>query len=54
MQAAETPRRGDILLAAIGAEPPSLDPHQEGTFANNQLMAPCYSQQCERVLLPSS
>jgi peptide/nickel transport system substrate-binding protein len=42
-QAAETPRRGGILLAAIAAEPPSLDPHQEGTFANIQLVAPCYS-----------
>jgi len=41
--AAETPRRGGILLAVIGAEPPSLDPHQEGTFANIQLVAPCYS-----------
>jgi peptide/nickel transport system substrate-binding protein len=43
VQAAETPRRGGILLAVIGAEPPSLDPHQEGTFANIQLVAPCYS-----------
>ena len=42
-QAAETPRRGGILLAVIAAEPPSLDPHQEGTFANIQLVAPCYS-----------
>jgi len=42
-QAAETPRRGGTLLAVIGAEPPSLDPHQEGTFANIQLVAPCYS-----------
>jgi len=43
VQAAETPRRGGILLAVIAAEPPSLDPHQEGTFANIQLVAPCYS-----------
>ena len=43
VQAADTPRRGGILLAVIGAEPPSLDPHQEGTFANIQLVAPCYS-----------
>jgi len=43
VQAADTPRRGGVLLAAIGAEPPSLDPHQEGTFANIQLVAPCYS-----------
>ena len=41
--AAETPRRGGILLAIIAAEPPSLDPHQEGTFANIQLVAPFYS-----------
>jgi peptide/nickel transport system substrate-binding protein len=41
--AAETPRRGGILLAAIGADPPSLDPHQESTFANIQLVAPLYS-----------
>jgi len=43
VQAAETPRRGGILLAAIAAEPPSLDPHQESTFANIQLVAPFYS-----------
>src|SRR5574341_31077 len=42
-QSADTPRRGGILLAVIGAEPPSLDPHQEGTFANIQLVAPLYS-----------
>src|SRR5262249_15836479 len=41
--AADTPRRGGILLAVIAAEPPSLDPHQEGTFANIQLVAPFYS-----------
>ena len=43
VRAAETPRRGGILLAAIAAEPPSLDPHQESTFANIQLVAPFYS-----------
>jgi peptide/nickel transport system substrate-binding protein len=43
VQAAETPRRGGVLLAAIAAEPPSLDPHQEATFANIQMVAPCYS-----------
>ncbi len=43
VQAAETPRRGGVLLAAIGADPPSLDPHQESTFANIQLVAPLYS-----------
>ena len=41
--AADTPRRGGVLLAVIAAEPPSLDPHQEGTFANIQLVAPFYS-----------
>jgi peptide/nickel transport system substrate-binding protein len=41
--AAETPRRGGVLLAVIGADPPSLDPHQESTFANIQLVAPLYS-----------
>jgi len=28
-RAAETPRRGGVLLAAIAADAPSLDPHQE-------------------------
>jgi peptide/nickel transport system substrate-binding protein len=40
---AETPRRGGVLLAVIGADPPSLDPHQESTFATLQLVAPLYS-----------
>jgi hypothetical protein len=31
--AAQTPRRGGVLLAAIAADAPSLDPHQEETFA---------------------
>jgi peptide/nickel transport system substrate-binding protein len=43
VQAAETPRRGGVLLAVTGAEPPSLDPHQEATFANIHLVAPFYS-----------
>ena len=43
VQAAETPRRGGILLAVIGADPPSLDPHRESTFATLQLVAPLYS-----------
>jgi peptide/nickel transport system substrate-binding protein len=43
LRAAETPRRGGVLLAVIGADPPSLDPHQESTFANIQLVAPLYS-----------
>ena len=42
-QAAETPRRGGVLLAAIAADAPSLDPHQEGTFATIELVAPLYS-----------
>src|SRR5262245_18908507 len=41
--AAETPRKGGVLLAVIGADPPRLDPHQESTFANIQLVAPLYS-----------
>src|SRR5262249_25288434 len=41
--AAETPRRGGVLLAAIGADAPSLDPHQEQTFATIELVAPLYS-----------
>jgi ABC-type oligopeptide transport system substrate-binding subunit len=39
----ETPRRGGVLLAAIGADAPSLDPHQEQTFATLQPVAPLYS-----------
>ena len=42
-QAQETPRRGGVLLAVIGADPPTLDPHQEGTFATLQVVAPLYS-----------
>jgi peptide/nickel transport system substrate-binding protein len=38
-----TPRRGGVLLAVIGADAPSLDPHQESTFANLQMVAPLYS-----------
>jgi peptide/nickel transport system substrate-binding protein len=41
--AAETPRRGGVLLVAIGADAPSLDPHQEQTFAVLQPVAPLYS-----------
>ena len=41
--ATETPRRGGVLLAVIGADPPTLDPHQEGTFATLQVVAPLYS-----------
>src|SRR5512144_2320141 len=42
-RAAETPRRGGVLLAAIAADAPSLDPHQETTFATLQMVAPLYS-----------
>ncbi len=42
-QAAGTPRHGGILLAAIGADAPGLDPHQEQTFATLQPTAPLYS-----------
>ncbi|HEU5303193.1 MAG TPA: ABC transporter substrate-binding protein [Gemmatimonadales bacterium] len=41
--AQQTPRRGGVLLAVIGADAPSLDPHQESTFANIQMVAPLYS-----------
>jgi len=43
VQAADTPRRGGVLLTAIGADAPSLDPHQEQTFATLQPTAPIYS-----------
>src|SRR5262249_4471071 len=42
VQTAETPRRGGVLLAAIAADAPSLDPHQESTFATSELVAPLY------------
>jgi peptide/nickel transport system substrate-binding protein len=42
-QTTEAPRRGGVLLAAIGADAPSLDPHQEQTFATLQPVAPLYS-----------
>jgi peptide/nickel transport system substrate-binding protein len=43
VDAAETPRRGGVLLAVIGADAPGLDPHQESTFATLQPVAPLYS-----------
>src|SRR5438477_3969639 len=43
LAAAGTPRPGGVRLAVIGADPPSLDPHQESTFANIELVAPLYS-----------
>jgi peptide/nickel transport system substrate-binding protein len=42
-QTQQAPRRGGILLAAIGADAPGLDPHQEQTFATLQPVAPLYS-----------
>src|SRR5262249_56695750 len=42
-QSRAPPRRGGVLLAAIGADAPSLDPHQEQTFATIQPVAPLYS-----------
>src|SRR5262249_41380995 len=42
-RAQETPRRGGVLLAAIGADAPSLDAHQEQPFATLQPVAPLYS-----------
>src|SRR5215468_29881 len=42
-QSPDIPRRGGVLLAAIAADAPSLDPHQEQTFATIELVAPCYS-----------
>src|SRR5262245_6465828 len=42
-QSPDTPRRGGVLLAAIGADAPGLDPHQEQTFATLQPVAPLYS-----------
>jgi peptide/nickel transport system substrate-binding protein len=43
VHAAPPPRRGGVLLAVIGADAPTLDPHQEGTFATLQVVAPLYS-----------
>src|SRR5918996_1909084 len=41
--AEETPRYGGTLRVAIAAEPPSLDPHQETTFAIMMTAAPVYN-----------
>ncbi len=43
---AESPRRGGVLLAAIAADAPSLDIHQESTFATLQPLAPMCSSAC--------
>jgi peptide/nickel transport system substrate-binding protein len=39
----ETPRYGGVLRVAIAAEPPSLDCHQEQTFAIMMTAAPVYN-----------
>src|SRR3989454_5316789 len=41
--AQEQPRRGGILRAALAADPPSLDAHQEQTFAVAQPMSAVYN-----------
>jgi peptide/nickel transport system substrate-binding protein len=43
IEAQQTPRRGGVLLAVIGADAPSLDAHQESTFATLHVVAPLYS-----------
>jgi len=40
---AEEPRRGGILNVALAADPPSLDVHQEQTFAVAQPLGPIYN-----------
>src|SRR5262245_34077901 len=39
----EEPRRGGIMNVALAADPPSLDAHQEQTFAVAQPMGPIYN-----------
>jgi peptide/nickel transport system substrate-binding protein len=39
----ELPRRGGVLTFAVGAEPPTYDLHQTGTFAVMHRLAPHYS-----------
>src|SRR5499426_1385116 len=41
--AEEKPQRGGVLRVALAADPPSLDTHQEQTFAVNIPMAPVYN-----------
>src|SRR5215813_13846680 len=41
--AEEQPRHGGVLRVAHAADPPSLDTHQEQTFAVNIPMAPVYN-----------
>src|SRR5262249_59107864 len=40
---ARPPRGGGLLPPVTAPAPPSLDPHQESTFANIELVAPLYS-----------
>ena len=42
-QPGEAPRRGGLLTFAVGAEPPTYDLHQTGTFAVMHRVAPHYS-----------
>ena len=42
-QSGQTPQRGGILTFAVGAEPPTYDLHQTGTFAVMHRLAPHYS-----------
>ena len=39
----EEPQRGGILNVALAADPPSLDMHQEQTFAVAQPLGPIYN-----------
>ncbi|PYN15196.1 MAG: ABC transporter substrate-binding protein, partial [Candidatus Rokuibacteriota bacterium] len=41
--AQEQPRRGGVLRVALAADPPSLDAHQEQTFAVTQPMSAVYN-----------
>ena len=41
--AQEPPRRGGVLRVALAADPPSLDAHQEQTFAVTQPMSAVYN-----------
>ena len=41
--AQEQPRRGGVLRVALAADPPSLDAHQEQTFAVTQPMSAIYN-----------
>jgi hypothetical protein len=49
VQASETPRRGGVLLAVVGADAPSLDAHQETTFATLYPVARCTARSCRSI-----